>query len=409
MKKTKLRALLSMGLAAALMVGLVAVTALADDGVPTVTYDHSVKQFQFTNVAAYSDEHGHQYPDLFRDLKNLMPGDAVSQAIKVKVSGTGSGSVNMYLKVESEGDGISADEKLDYAELLDAEGVTMTVKQGETVLAEGSLAEGVKLGKLKSSDTLDLSVTLNIPLTAGNGLQGLQGAVAWVFTAEYIPGGGGGGGGGTEIPETNPPLGPLPELEKGDHFAYIIGRDDGLVHPGAEITRAEVATIFFRLLTEDSRGHYWSQSNSYGDVDAGAWYNNAVSTLSNAGILYGKPGNLFDPDASITRAEFAAIAVRFFGNRVLERAPHKDYLLDDMITWPDNTDTAKWYYADVQEATNSHNYDPKYDKDGNVYEVWTGLRPVRDWAALERAWSEANSSESPGEVVSSNTSSVFGD
>ena len=132
MKKTKLRALLSMGLAAALMVGLVAVTALADDGVPTVTYDHSVKQFQFTNVAAYSDEHGHQYPDLFRDLKNLMPGDAVSQAIKVKVSGTGRGSVNMYLKVESEGDGISADEKLDYAELLDAEGVTLTVKQGET-------------------------------------------------------------------------------------------------------------------------------------------------------------------------------------------------------------------------------------------------------------------------------------
>ena len=180
MKKTKLRALLSMGLAAALMVGLVAVTALADDGVPTVTYDHSVKQFQFTNVAAYSDEHGHQYPDLFRDLKNLMPGDAVSQAIKVKVSGTGRGSVNMYLKVEPEGDGISADEKLDYAELLDAEGVTLTVKQGETVLAEGSLAEGVKLGKLKSSDTLDLSVTLNIPLTAGNGLQGLQGAGAKV-------------------------------------------------------------------------------------------------------------------------------------------------------------------------------------------------------------------------------------
>ena len=256
MKKTKLRALLSMGLAAALMVGLVAVTALADDGVPTVTYDHSVKQFQFTNVAAYSDEHGHQYPDLFRDLKNLMPGDAVSQAIKVKVSGTGSGSVNMYLKVESEGDGISADEKLDYAELLDAEGVTLTVKQGETVLAEGSLAEGVKLGKLKSSDTLDLSVTLNIPLTAGNGLQGLQGAVAWVFTAEYIPG----GGGGTEIPETNPPLGPLPELEKGDHFAYIIGRDDGLVHPGAEITRAEVATIFFRLLTEKVRAANSTQS-----------------------------------------------------------------------------------------------------------------------------------------------------
>ena len=71
-----------------------------------------------------------------------------------------------------------------------------------------------------------------------------------------------------------------------------------------------------------------------------------------------------------------------------------------MITWPDNTDTAKWYYADVQEATNSHNYDPKYDKDGNVYEIWTELRPVRDWAALEREWSESNSSSNPGDVVS---------
>lgn len=124
MKKTKLRALLSMGLAAALMVGLVAVTALADDGVPTVTYDHSVKQFQFTNVAAYSDEHGHQYPDLFRDLKNLMPATLSARRSRSRCPARGRGSVNMYLKVESEGDGISADEKLDYAELLDAEGVT---------------------------------------------------------------------------------------------------------------------------------------------------------------------------------------------------------------------------------------------------------------------------------------------
>ena len=434
MKKTKLRALLSMGLAAALMVGLVAVTALADDGVPTVTYDHSVKQFQFTNVAAYSDEHGHQYPDLFRDLKNLMPGDAVSQAIKVKVSGTGRGSVNMYLKVESEGDGISADEKLDYAELLDAEGVTLTVKQGETVLAEGSLAEGVKLGKLKSSDTLDLSVTLNIPLTAGNGLQGLQGAVAWVFTAEYIPGGGGGGGGGTEIPETNPPLGPLPELEKGDHFAYIIGRDDGLVHPEAEITRAEVATIFFRLLTDEARDEYLTETSPFADVASDAWYATAVATMQAMGIVEGRSPSAFDPEAPITRGEFAAIAARFDSdpyhgddrfsdisghwaagyinqaavkgwvegqpdgsfapdrsitraeamttiNRVLGRLPETaDDLLDDMIAWPDNPPDA-WYYLAVQEATNSHDYGRKAD---TVHETWTGLQPVEDWTRYEQ-------------------------
>ena len=86
-------------------------------------------------------------------------------------------------------------------------------------------------------------------------------------------------------------------------------------------------------------------------------------------------------------------------NRVLERHPDKDHLLDTMIQWPDNMDTAKWYYADVQEATNSHDYDVKTNTDGEKYEVWTKLLPVRDWAALEKEWSDANSSENPGDVV----------
>lgn len=458
MKKSKFRALTAVILAAALVVGLMAAAALADDHVPTVTYDHNQKKFVFTDAAPFTDSNGHQYPDLFGGrLKGLMPGDKADQKIKVGATNTGGGTVNMYLKVEPKGDGISETEALDYAELLDAEGVTLAVKKGAEILAAGSLAEGVLLGSLGSNASLDLNVSLSIPLTAGNALQGLQGAVAWVFTAEYIPGS---GGGEIEIPETNPPLNPLPELEKGDHFAYIIGRDDGLVHPEAEITRAEVSTIFFRLLTEESRSRYWSRSNSYSDVDANAWYNNAVSTLTSAGVLNGKPGNRFDPDASITRAEFAAIAIRFFGgeytgpdqfsdisghwanneinraymhdlvkgytdgtfrpnnnivrseaitiiNRALGRTPSAEHLLDDMVTWPDNLDTSAWYYADVQEATNSHNYDPQYDKDANVYEIWIELLPIRDWAALEQGWSDANSSSSPGEVVSSSASSVF--
>lgn len=246
--------------------------------------------------------------------------------------------------------------------------------------------------------------------------------------------------------------GSRPDLDKENHFAYIIGRDDGLVHPEAEITRAEVATIFFRLLTQESRNEFWSQSNSFSDVASDAWYNNAVSTLSSADIIFGKTGKVFAPEAPITRAEFAAIAVRFFGgeysgkdqfsdisghwanneinrayinglvegypdgtfqpdkniargeamalvNRALGRAPHADHLLDDMIAWPDNMNDDKWYYADVQEATNSHNYETEYDSEKTAYEEWTKLLSIRDWAALENTWSRANSSKNPGEVA----------
>ncbi|MEQ2455839.1 S-layer homology domain-containing protein [Flavonifractor hominis] len=275
------------------------------------------------------------------------------------------------------------------------------------------------------------------------------------FNLSLTDGGDGGnsGGGGGDIDITDPdvPLGPLPDLNTDDHFAYIIGRDDGLVHPLAEINRAEVATIFFRMLTDDSRSSLWSSENPYQDVDASAWYNNAVSTLTNGSIITGKPGNVFDPNASITRAEFATIAVRFFGgsydgedqfsdiaghwanqyinraavlglingrgdgtfdpdapitraeamaivNRTLGRKPVADHLLSDMITWPDNQDTSTWYYADVQEATNSHDFEV-IEVNGEQVESWTELLPVRDWAALEHEWSSANSSTNPGDVM----------
>ena len=87
---------------------------------------------------------------------------------------------------------------------------------------------------------------------------------------------------------------------------------------------------------------------------------------------------------------------------MLGRAPDKDHLLDDMITWPDNMDTNAWYYANMQEATNSHDYDRVKAADGTEYEVWTKLLPVRDWAAFETEWATAGSAKNPGEIFSSN-------
>ena len=243
------------------------------------------------------------------------------------------------------------------------------------------------------------------------------------------------------------------DLNTEDHFAYVIGYKDGMVHPERNVTRAEVATIFFRMLKDESRNKYWSKTNSFSDVSATAWYNNAISTLTNMGVISGYPDGTFRPNAGITRAEFAKIAVSFFDvnvdqtlgtnftdvagawytkyinlavelnivngyadgtfrpnnlitraeamkivNNTLRRTPHKDRLLPekDMITWPDNMDKNVWYYAVVQEATNSHDYDRVSITD---YEQWTAPLPVRDWAKFEREWSDANSAANPGEVV----------
>ena len=254
------------------------------------------------------------------------------------------------------------------------------------------------------------------------------------------------------ITPIRPPVDPdKPELNTEDHYAYIVGYPDGNVKPEGNITRAEVATIFFRLLTDESRDEFWSQTNPYSDVSEDDWYNNAVSTLTNAGIIDGYENGTFKPNGNITRAEFATIAVRFFEatyegenlfpdidghwaqdyineaanagivdgypdgtfgpqklitraeamtmvNRTIDRHPHEDHLLDDMIVWPDNPETA-WYYEQVQEATNSHEYTMNTDDEQNPYEIWTELLPVRDWAQLEKEWSDAHSGQSGGDVV----------
>ena len=224
-------------------------------------------------------------------------------------------------------------------------------------------------------------------------------------------------------------------LNTTDHFAYIIGYGNGKVRPQNNITRAEVATIFFRLLTDDVRDENLTKTNRYSDVAATSWYNTAVSTLSSMGIITGYPDGTFRPNAAITRAEFAAIAARFdndgdktaakfsdiathwakdeisiaynngwitgypdgtFGpqrditraetmtlvNRVLNRQPEtEDDLLPNMTVWTDNANPKAWYYLAVQEATNSHYY--KF-KTNSKYEQWTALRETRDWKALEQ-------------------------
>lgn len=272
--------------------------------------------------------------------------------------------------------------------------------------------------------------------------------------------------GSGENPKPNPEPAPepgdggndggTPALNRRDHYAYIIGYPDGDVHPQGNITRAEVATIFFRLLRDPVRTQYWSQTNDYPDVAFNKWYNNAISTLSNMGIICGYPDGTFRPDAPITRAELTKIAAGFFSdprvaatydgrfsdvhgaewyisylmtaleegliegypdgsfrpnrpitraetctivNRTLGRKPEKDHLLpeSDMINWPDNINRNIWYYAQMQEATNSHDY--RWISIGSeACEQWTAKLIERDWAALERTWSHANSAPG-GEVM----------
>ena len=260
-----------------------------------------------------------------------------------------------------------------------------------------------------------------------------KGGDVYTFTANF-----GRSSGGSNRPK--PPVVEIPDdvptgLNGKDHYAYVVGYPDGMVYPQKNITRAEVATIFFRLLKDETREANMTKSNSYNDMKDGAWYTCAVSTLSKMGIIKGYEDGSFKPDASISRAEFAAIAARFdpdgdktpatfsdvsshwakdeisiaanhgwikgyedgsfkpdqkitraetmtLVNRVLKRLPEtKDDLHKDMKTWPDNQNESAWFYLAVQEATNSHYQ--KLKKDG-THETWESMRETRDWAALEK-------------------------
>lgn len=231
--------------------------------------------------------------------------------------------------------------------------------------------------------------------------------------------------------ETKPTLAPIPEMLNGeDHYAYLLGYEDGTVRPNGSISRAEVATVLFRLLKDDVRMQNLTKDNAYSDVSDTAWYAAAVSTLSKMGVISGYPDGTFRPNAPITRAEFAAMIARFdetaksadtpftdisghwaenaigkaYGNgwvegssktvfcpesnltraetatllnRVLHRLPEKESdLLANQIAWPDNPETF-WGYLAMQEATNSHEYERKAD---GVHETQTAKRENRDWS-----------------------------
>lgn len=272
-------------------------------------------------------------------------------------------------------------------------------------------------GKVEYHDQQSLSITQDTTLYA-------------VWKQQPNQGGSGGGhhtsGSGTqEKPDETPPT----TLNDTDHYAYIVGYEDGTIRPNGHITRAEAATVFFRLLTDKARDANLTDRSPYPDVSAGAWYNKAIATLSRMGILSGYEDGSFRPNATVTRAEFAAMAARFdteakpvdtpftdltgcwaadeiakaygkgwvngYGdntfrpngpitraeavtliNRVLRRLPETDKdLLPDERTWPDNPETF-WGYLALQEASNSHLYDRKSDG----YETQTKILPPRDWS-----------------------------
>ncbi len=231
-------------------------------------------------------------------------------------------------------------------------------------------------------------------------------------------------GSGHETPES---------LNGEDHFAYVVGYPDGTVRPNDNITRAEVTSIFFRLLKESVRNENLTSDNSFNDVNDEDWYNTAISTMAKLGIVKGRTADEFVPNAFITRAEFAAICARFDDsafemvddfadveghwaeaeiheaaahgwirgyedgtfrpdrfitraeamtmiNRVLNRVPETvNDLLNNMQKWPDNSDESVWYYLPVQEATNSHDYDMK----NRIYEKWTAFDEAFDWTKYE--------------------------
>lgn len=226
------------------------------------------------------------------------------------------------------------------------------------------------------------------------------------------------------------------DLYTADHYAYLVGRGGGGIQPLEAITRAEVATVFFRLLTNEARAAHWTTDSYYPDVDAQAWYHNTVATMTNMGVMVGDQAGLFRPDDPITRAEFVMVAVRFFPsfdetvetvfpdvpadawyagavskavalglitgrddgtfapedsitraeaaailNRVLGRRPHEGQLLEDVIQWVDNPPEA-WYYEDMLEASVSHSYE--WSDKTRQAEIWTGHLEEWDWTMLER-------------------------
>lgn len=418
----------------------------------------------------------------------------VTYTLKMKVSDGKNDEFNKYFKSLNDDLAAAADEAAaeqtseDYSLIFCVEDSVLSTTGTYEINGEfsGSVTISVKTAATALDDDFVVMFGNDDDYTSFEGVEPAEDTEYVRLATQSLPGeppsGGGGGGGGTGPTRTQAPSTsatpdpdatatpgatsapgetqapsashtPAPVVTDGpssgaqlnyeDHYAYIIGYDvengPSEVRPENNITRAEVATIFFRMLTDESRAQFWSKTNSYSDVSADDWFNNAISTASEAGIVNGYDTGDFRPNAPITRAEFAAIAARFSSrdytgedmfsdisghwaaesineaasigwitgyengtfrpdqnitraeamtliNRVLYRLVDNDGVgsLSDMVTWPDNTPD-KWYYAAVQEATNSHYY--TRETIGH-YETWTEIREPRDWAALETALSQ---------------------
>lgn len=225
-----------------------------------------------------------------------------------------------------------------------------------------------------------------------------------------------------------------PDIFASEHNAYIVGRDGGYIAPNENLTRAEAATIFFRLIDAQVRTEGMTKENTFTDVNEGDWFNTAVSTLANLEVLKGRSADTFAPNETITRAEFMTIVARLseaayngedifsdteghwaedyiniaasikwangdngkfrpddnvtraeamaIVNRATNRLPENTSdLLEGMETFIDNADVNAWYYLNIQEATNSHDFEMKAD---GVHEKWTTLRENPNWAEIER-------------------------
>ncbi|MGM9575420.1 MAG: S-layer homology domain-containing protein, partial [Oscillospiraceae bacterium] len=292
------------------------------------------------------------------------------------------------------------------------DGVVMCNEYTNTPLVDGDKIESVKItGQQDGPGKSD-----NVPSDAV-----IKNAAGEDVTGDY------------DITYVNGVLEGVPKLEKDVHFNYIMGYKDETIRPNNNITRAEVATIFFRLLTDESREYYWKETNDFKDIPDNYWACPAISTLTNAGILKGFEDGNFRPNEPVTRAQMATIIARFANlsegtvsftdieghwaqraielaagngwingyedgtfrpnekitraatmamiNRVLDRhVENVEDLLPDMNVWSDNMDTSYTFYFDIQEATNFHECQ-RIDNSPN--EKWTVKLDDIDWTVYE--------------------------
>lgn len=292
MKHKKLTMIVALVLVVALAAGL-GIWATGEANIPTVTYydgsDGTNAHFTFTHTGKGSDT------NLFPNFSDCMPGDSLTQTIRVQAdSKNGAQGAKIYLRAEIDGDASAKEgSAITYNDVLDH--ISMTVSKNGVVLASNKTAKlfsqldaskGLKSNVFiaevsPKTDPVNLDVTIEVDPAMGNAFQEAAAHIAFVFSVED-----------NEVPP--------PPLEREKHDAYIVGYPNGNVGPNDNITRAEVATIFYRLLQDDAREQVWCTTYPYPDVEANSWYSNQVATLTNAGILAGFPDGRFGPHEHIT-------------------------------------------------------------------------------------------------------------